>query len=317
MKNNLKNRKTSTVILLIIINCLLVFIILLIPAAQVINNNTDIVSQHSTQETTSDQTTNPEQTIPETITNIHDTNNTIPETTPGDNTVTYQTTETIRPLYKLLIIIDDVGYNLTNLDLFLKFPGQMTFAILPHLAYSREAANRITNAGKEVMLHMPMEPQNGMDPGAGAIFVGITDNEIKSRLFEAFENIPQAMGMNNHMGSKVTADMHTMQVIAEFVKDHNKFFLDSRTTGNTVSDFALSVYNLPSLKRDIFLDDNNTDDFIRKQFLAGMEIAKEKGYAVLIGHVQNPRVIYVLKNLYNSMLEQGFTITSVSDLLKD
>jgi polysaccharide deacetylase 2 family uncharacterized protein YibQ len=196
---------------------------------------------------------------------------------------------------RIAVVIDDVGYDLDNLQQFLLFPAPIALSVLPNLPYSEESARRIVEAGKELLLHMPMEARSGEDPGPGAIRTGQGDEEIRRLLEAGFSQVPGAGGMNNHMGSLATADRRVMSVVMEYLATHGRFYLDSRTTVQTLGASAAAVHGVPFLERDVFLDNEPAAGSIEKELDRGIELAEEKGQAVLIGHVRNPQILEILK----------------------
>jgi len=206
---------------------------------------------------------------------------------------------------RLTVVLDDAGYNLSNLDEVLEFPGALTVAVLPHLPYSKETAERIREAGKELILHLPMEPKGNADPGPGAITSSHAAEDIQQRLASAFASVPGAQGLNNHMGSKAMEDPLVVAPIMEYLRVNDKFFLDSKTTSQTVAPQLAESYNVPLLERSVFLDNVVTEEAIREQFLRGVNIARSQGSAILVGHVKNPEVMAVLKQMYPLLAGQG------------
>ncbi|MDR0465719.1 MAG: divergent polysaccharide deacetylase family protein, partial [Treponema sp.] len=150
-----------------------------------------------------------------------------------------QTQNTTRPVVTtyltdqkgaLVFVIDDAGNNLRELDPFLNISGPLTIAVLPGLPYSVEAAKRIRAAGKEVILHQPMEALGAQNPGPGAIYSGMSRQEIREILSRNVEEVGPVTGINNHQGSLITMDREIMLVILDFCREHGIYFLDSRTT---------------------------------------------------------------------------------------
>jgi len=161
----------------------------------------------------------------------------LPEEKPGKDTVKKHMVKG-----HLIFVIDDVGYNLKQLQPFLDLPFKITFAILPGLAYTEEAAAMIHNAGKEYILHQPMDAVNGSDTGPGVIHKGmsVTENLVP---------LPLAAGINNHMGSAGTADKDLMVSLFTVLKGKGMFFLDSRTTSNSVGAEVAVQIGLPFAER--------------------------------------------------------------------
>jgi len=215
----------------------------------------------------------------------------------------------------ICLVIDDAGYNMTNLRELLKLPAAFTVSVLPGLPMSRETAREVTKAGKEVMLHCPMEALNGEDPGPGAILSTHPVEEIDAILSSNFSFVPGASGTNNHMGSKVTSDQRVMAEVMLYLKNHNKFILDSKTTIDSVVRQEALKLGVPYLARDVFLDNDPQQEAVKQQFLRGMEIAGNQGSAVLIGHAQNPAVTEVLAELYPLLAERRIKMITLNRLL--
>jgi polysaccharide deacetylase 2 family uncharacterized protein YibQ len=217
---------------------------------------------------------------------------------------------------RVSVVLDDAGYNLTDLEAVLGFPGELTVSVLPHLPYSAEAARRVREAGKEVILHLPMEPQGNADPGPGAITTAHDRDEIWRRLESAFASVPEAAGMNNHMGSKAMEDTRVVASVMEYLREHNKFFLDSKTTPRTVAKELAESFGVLLLERSIFLDNVVAEDSIEEQFLRGLDVARNQGSAILVGHVRNPEVMMVLNKMYPLLSEQGVEMRALSTLIE-
>ncbi len=216
---------------------------------------------------------------------------------------------------RVAVVIDDVGYNLKELEPFLRIPGPVTFAILPGLPHSTEAARRVVAAGKEVIVHMPMEPVGPENPGPGAILVSQSDSEIRERLESALQSVPEARGMNNHMGSRAEADRRVMGVVMDTLRARGLFFLDSRTTAGTVAPELAAEREVPLLERSVFLDNVPDPAEVEARLRDGLAVAVEKGEAVLIGHVQSPATREVLARVLPGLAAKGFDRVALSALL--
>jgi polysaccharide deacetylase 2 family uncharacterized protein YibQ len=215
----------------------------------------------------------------------------------------------------LAVVIDDVGNSLSDLDAFLALDIPLTFAVLPRREYSREAAVRAAAAGHEVILHLPMQPVSDMDPGPGAIRVGMGAADIREAIRGNLETVPGIRGVNNHMGSRVTADPDTMNMVLQTLKEEGLFFLDSRTSAHTVGRLTAEQHNLPYLERAVFLDNESNRDYIRNAVREGMEIAERKGHAVMIGHVMVNELVEVLNEMYPFIQDEGFDLRYLSELV--
>jgi uncharacterized protein len=216
----------------------------------------------------------------------------------------------------LAVIIDDAGYNLSELDAFLSLPGPLTIAVLPNLPNSTEAAHRVIAAGKDLILHCPMEPEGAENPGPGALYTGFSPEKIDALLDAMFASVPGAVGMNNHMGSRATQDGPLMTEVLRYLKEHGKFFVDSRTTANTVGPRISVELRLPFLERTAFLDDIPTDAEVGAAFETGAARAKDSGSAVVIGHVQNAAMLDILRARSSGLAVLGVRLARLSEVMK-
>lgn len=216
---------------------------------------------------------------------------------------------------KLAIVIDDAGYHGDNLEGFLSFPGPLAVSVLPGLEGSMYAAQRTVAAGKELLLHLPMEPENGKDPGPGAVFTNMNDREVLGLVTRHIDSLPGAIGVNNHMGSRATGDERIMRLLLGELKKRALFFLDSRTTPRSVGKKTAKDLNLPFLERAVFLDNEKNTLAIRESIQKGKTIAEKRGYAVMIGHVWCTELAEVLLEVYPEILSEGYQFYPLSELL--
>lgn len=219
---------------------------------------------------------------------------------------------------RLYLVIDDVGNNVFQLRPFLGFPGPITFAVLPQLEYSAQAAAMAHQAGKEVILHLPMEADNAAEnPGPGAITTDLSDQAIVEILRKDISTVPFLIGVNNHMGSRATADKRVMRAVLEEVKRQGLFFLDSRTTADSVAQPIAEQLRLPFAQREVFLDNDKSRAAILAAFGGAEKIAADRGYAVMIGHVWTDALAGIIKELYPRLLADGFVFGRLSDLVAE
>lgn len=217
---------------------------------------------------------------------------------------------------RIAVVVDDVGYNLEGLKAFLAIPFPIAFAVLPNLPHSAEAARLIEAAGRELLLHMPMEALNGENPGPGAILTSQDDRQIESILEASFAELPAAVGMNNHMGSKATADQRVMDVVMRYLAARRLFFLDSRTTADTLAPTLAERYGVRLLSRDVFVDNQTDAAYIVKAVRKGVDLARSRGRAVLIGHVQDAELARELTRLLPGLERQGVQLVAPSSLAR-
>ncbi len=187
----------------------------------------------------------------------------------------------------LAIIIDDMGEsvlyarNLAELD----FP--VTFSVLPFNSRTREVCSLAKSFQIELMLHLPMEPDGYPDranPGPGALFVHMDPLQIKTIFINDLHQVPNAVGLNNHMGSRFTQDKESMSVLFDEIKKRGLFFVDSLTTSKSVGKILAQKNNVPYLQRQIFLDNIQDEKAILFQLQKAETIALKKGTAIAIGH---------------------------------
>ncbi|HET6452329.1 MAG TPA: divergent polysaccharide deacetylase family protein [Spirochaetia bacterium] len=215
----------------------------------------------------------------------------------------------------LAIIIDDAGYNLKELDSFLALPIPLTVAVIPNLPNSTESARRVKEAGKDLIVHVPMEPDGGERVEAGAILTDETPEEIRRQLEADFASVPGALGMNNHMGSRATADEAVMRTVLGWLKEQGKLFIDSRTTAATAGPRVAQDLGMPILQRDVFLDDEPTPDQVSSWLSRVAEEALARGTAVAIGHVQNRVVADILRASEGTLAARGIHFARLSQVL--
>jgi len=212
-------------------------------------------------------------------------------------------------------VIDDVGNNIEQLKYFLKIPFPVTFAIMPDRAYSAESARLITEAGHQYILHQPMEAVNGQDPGASAIFTSMNREEIRRTLDHNFGQLPDALGMNNHMGSKATSDPSVMDTVMEYLAENDLFFLDSYTISNSLGVGAAEKHNVRYLKRNsMFLDNDKDHESIQNAINEGQKAAGKNGHAVMIGHIMTGELADTMLELYPNFIEDGFSLREISEI---
>ena len=216
---------------------------------------------------------------------------------------------------KIIILIDDVGNNIEDLQNFIEFPEPLTFAVLPQLKNTSASVDLILSKGHDVILHQPMTPIGGANPGPGAINLSLSRTEIWNLLDINFSSTSNPPGANNHMGSAVTANPEIMKIIMEYMAHNNKFFLDSRTTTDSVAYIAAQNQGVVFTERDVFLDHNRDSVAIWNSLLLGLEIAKSNGSVILIGHCTVPQLAEALFKIYPEIKKNGFQIISLRDSL--
>ena len=187
----------------------------------------------------------------------------------------------------LAIIIDDFGYSGEGTKEMLDLDIPITAAIMPFSSTSEEDAAAVLAAGKEYIVHMPMESLTGKKSWVGdkGVFLDMTEEEIKTVTEDALRVLPGAKGMNNHMGSAIMENGDKLTPVFEVLKDRGLFFVDSMTTADSVAEKAAEDMGLRIYKRDVFLDSTDDIEKIKANLLRAGETAVKNGKAVAIGHV--------------------------------
>jgi polysaccharide deacetylase 2 family uncharacterized protein YibQ len=191
-----------------------------------------------------------------------------------------------KKLPKIAIIIDDVGYSKKTAEKFLTLDAVFTFSMLPHNPFQKSIARAALAKGYEIMLHLPMEPNEypKINPGPGALLTSMSPDQLIRQLNKNLDAIPSIKGVNNHMGSKMTTVSTQLYQIFSILKKRGLFFIDSRTTADTLCKPSARLLQVPFAQRDVFIDHIQEPDFIRKQINRLVEIAYSKGEAVGIAH---------------------------------
>ncbi len=187
---------------------------------------------------------------------------------------------------QIAIIIDDIGYDKElTMDL-LNIDKNITFAILPFSPAGTQLAHSLSAKGAEVMLHLPMEPTEypKVNPGPGALFSKMSPEELLTQLRKDIHAIPGTVGVNNHMGSRLTADSNKMNQIFTVLKQNHLFFIDSRTSAESKAEQCARMFQLKFSHRDVFLDNFQNVEYISGQIEKLIKEAKENGSAIGIGH---------------------------------
>jgi len=198
----------------------------------------------------------------------------------------------------------------------LELPGEVTYAFLPETPFAVRLANLAEALGREVILHLPMESATGKVLGPGGMTSSMSEEEFAAIFGRNLAAVPHIRGVSNHMGSLLTAQRKQMHWLMELLRERGKlFFLDSRTTPESVADDVAHSAGLASTRRDVFLDDEQQADTIRLQFRELVKRALEKGTALAIGH-PHPETVTVLREELPRLAAKGIGLVSASTLIK-
>jgi polysaccharide deacetylase 2 family uncharacterized protein YibQ len=224
------------------------------------------------------------------------------------------------PAGRLALIIDDLGHNFDDVTRrAIGLPAPVTYAILPDRARSRRVLTELRRAGKQALLHMPMEPDPGapVGPGEPAVMVGMDAAEIREAVARGLNGLPGVVGVNNHMGSRATRSRSEMDAVMAEISARGLVFVDSRTTSGSVAHVAAAARGIPNLRNDLFLDVDTDDPVeIRRRLDKLLEIARKRGWAVGIGHV-HPNTIAVLEEFLPSVDPTDVELVPVAELILD
>ena len=225
----------------------------------------------------------------------------------------------VREVPKLLraaIVIDDMGQDLDAAHALLRQPYPLTFSVLPDLPHSAQTARQAHAAGREVMLHLPMEPEpgSGARPGPGGISVGMKSDEVAQTIHSDLGSVPFARGVNNHMGSRATTDAALMGEVMRVLAARGLYFVDSRTTAETNALNVARRMGLPAFYRSVFLDDTESVGYTLQQLRTFRHVIEEQGVALAIGH-PHPTTIEALAQFLPEFERDDIQLIPVSQLV--
>ncbi|MEE4251783.1 MAG: divergent polysaccharide deacetylase family protein [Alcanivoracaceae bacterium] len=215
---------------------------------------------------------------------------------------------------RIAIIIDDIGYHRLRGEAVAELPGAITYAVIPQTPHGPALARLARDNGKEIILHMPMATDGFTALDAGGLHQDMSEDDFFATIDEAVQRIPQAIGMNNHMGGVLTADETAMNQLMAGLGKHGLFFVDSRTTPLSVAGKKARQHGLAHAGRDIFLDNQRDLAAINTQFNRAISIARRRGHAIVIGHPY-PETIEYLQNILPLLEVAGIQLVPVSQLL--
>lgn len=221
-----------------------------------------------------------------------------------------------RPRARIAIIVDDLGRDLQALRGLLAVDLDLTMAVMPEEPHSRQTAEMSHRAGREVLVHMPMEPESypDNDPGPGALLLGQDVGEIQRRVRRMFDKVPHAAGGNNHMGSRFTQYREGMQSVFAVMREGGWFFVDSRTSPGSVAVDEAGKARVPCVARDIFLDNNRNVEAIARQLRETVKLARSRRRVVAICHPY-PETVAALRQEAAFLRQQDIEVVPVSRLV--
>jgi polysaccharide deacetylase 2 family uncharacterized protein YibQ len=217
---------------------------------------------------------------------------------------------------RLAIILDDLGYDRAAADTLLALPFPLTVAVIPHLPLSAEVAEEAFRRGDQVLLHLPMESESdGAKPEGIELHVGMTPAQVAEALAGMLDSVPHAVGVNNHQGSRATADPALMQALMPALRQRGLFFIDSRTTAATVAYDTAERDGVRAASRKVFLDDTPTREAILAQLELAARDAQRDGWSIAIGH-PHPATIGALREGVPRLEARGIRLVFASDVVR-
>ncbi|MFY9805471.1 MAG: divergent polysaccharide deacetylase family protein [Candidatus Acidiferrales bacterium] len=217
---------------------------------------------------------------------------------------------------RLAIIIDDMGYDRSAADAVLALGFPLTISVLPHLPLSSDIAEEAQRRGNQVILHLPMESlADGAKPEDIELRVGMNATQVDATLAGMLETVPYAVGINNHQGSRATADPALMQALMPALRQRGLFFIDSRTDAKTVAYDTAERYGVRAASRKVFLDDVASRDAILRQLELAARDARRDGFTIAIGHPRSA-TIAALSDGIPRLEANGIQLVFASDLVR-
>lgn len=218
------------------------------------------------------------------------------------------------PAARIALVIDDLGRSMEDIDTLARLGVPVSYSVLPFEELTPEVVAELRKRGEEILCHLPMEARNGENPGPGALFLGMSPSQLRELTAAAIQAVPGAVGVNNHMGSGLTEDEGSMEAVLGAIAARKLFFLDSRTSAQSVGYRMAMDLGMPAAERQVFLDRDPKPEEIRAQFQRLLTVAKQRGAAIAIGHPY-PSTLAVLAEEVPKAKAAGFEIVPVSYLL--
>jgi len=218
---------------------------------------------------------------------------------------------------RVAIVIDDLGGEDRISEELLRWDLPITFSILPFTPFSKTLAGEAHRKGREVILHLPMEPHGYPQtrPGEGVLLEEMNERRLLRQLSKDIEAVPYITGVSNHMGSRLMEDPEKMKIVFLELKRRGLFFLDSRTTPQTIGLQVAQSVGLKATERNIFIDHSSTEEDIKQQLEQLIQLSLSKGKAIGIGH-PHPSTVKSLREMIPKMKEKGIEIVPLSELME-
>jgi polysaccharide deacetylase 2 family uncharacterized protein YibQ len=218
---------------------------------------------------------------------------------------------------RVSIVIDDWGYNSYHCKVLGSINAPLGIAILPNLPYSKVVIDCAKAAGKDPMLHLPIEPHVYRESYSSdyVLKTDMAPADAKKMLLKIFAEMPGVVGVNNHMGSKGTEDRTLMTMVLEEIKKRKLFFVDSLTSERSVCGEVAKKLKMRIAVRDVFLDNRNERASIEGEFLSAEHLARKNGHVLIIGH-DRALTLQIIKEQVDKMTKEGFEFVPVKEYIR-
>lgn len=216
---------------------------------------------------------------------------------------------------RLAIVIDDAGRDLDSQHIYEQMGIPLTLAVMPDQVHTRDAALSWRAHGLPVILHQPMESVSGIGMEPKVILTSMSDAAIRQMLSDSLSQLPEAIGINNHQGSKATIDARIMDIVMNELHHRGLFFFDSHTNSTTAADKAAKTYGVPYVRNDLFVDNSASVSDICAMIQEGADRAKKKGTYIIIGHCR-PHTAEAFRQMVPKLKAQGIEFVYLSSLKK-
>jgi uncharacterized protein len=215
---------------------------------------------------------------------------------------------------RIALVIDDLGRSLDEVDSLERLGVPLTYAVLPFESQTATVVAALRRHHQEILCHLPMEPRSGGNPGPGALRLGMSSEQLRQSTAAALAAVPGAVGVNNHMGSGLSTDEPAMTAVLGVLAARGLFFLDSRTSAQTVGYRVATSLGVPAAERQVFLDDDLRAAAVADQFQHLLDVALARGEAIAIGH-PHPATLATLATEVPRARALGYRFVLVSALL--
>ena len=220
------------------------------------------------------------------------------------------------PMARVAIVIDDMGWDLPMAQALLALDAPLSFAIMPQSPYQSATAEAVQRHGRDILLHLPMEPHGypKVNPGPHALLSDMSSLELTAQLQVALQALPMAVGVNNHMGSRLTENSQIMRVVMRELQQRDLFFLDSRTSSHSQAYQVAREMGVRTGQRQVFLDHDVQPEQISHRLHQLINLARKHGRAIGIGHPYT-ETLHALQQLLPELHAAGIEIVPVSHLI--